>query len=174
MLTSRNGLVCTTTPGCGRSASTRIEPASTDSGEKRSRSTPMWSSPLSSGSTTPGSILASASRLSGAGLGRNEQRVDRLLQSRQRARACHEVAERHALYMQALARDHRRGALARDHHDVTTIALEQPREQAAHSSGPEDGDPHALGSISTPGFMMPAGSTASFAPRSAAANGCGR
>ena len=32
MLTSRNGLVCTTTPGCGRSASTRIEPASTDCG----------------------------------------------------------------------------------------------------------------------------------------------
>ena len=32
MLTSRNGLVCTTTPGSGRSASTRIEPASTVSG----------------------------------------------------------------------------------------------------------------------------------------------
>ncbi len=109
-----------------------------------------------------------------AGLRGDEQRVDRLLQSRERARARHEVAERHALDAQALARDHRCGALARDHDDLAAVPLEHAREQAADSSGPEDGDPHALGSISTPGFMIPAGSTASFAPRSAAANGSGR
>ncbi len=76
----RNWLVCTTTPGCGLSASTRIEPASTESGAKRSRSTVMWSRPFSSGSTSGGSHRDALQRRRQAGrLGGHDQRIHRLL-----------------------------------------------------------------------------------------------
>ena len=45
--------------------------------------------------------------------------------------------------------------------------LEHAREQSAHAAGAEHRDLHGSGSISTPGFIIPRGSTAAFAPRSA-------
>ena len=75
-------------PAAGRSASTRIVPASTVPGAKRSRSSARWSSPLSSGSTSAGSAaIRSQRRLQPGGLGGDDQRVDRLL-SRATARGC--------------------------------------------------------------------------------------
>ncbi len=86
--------MCTTTPGCGRSASTRIEPASTDPGAKRSRSTREVVEPVEQRQHDARLDRDALQRARQAGgLGRDDQRVDRLLQSRERARARDEVAE---------------------------------------------------------------------------------
>ena len=166
--------MCTTTPGCGRSASTRIEPASTEPAAKRSRSTARWSSPLSSGSTTVGSTaMRSSAGVRPAALVATISASTGSCSRATRARAGDELAEAHALHAQAALGDHRGGRLARDDHDLGARPLEHAGQQPAHPAGAEHGDSHGSGSISTPGFMMPAGSTAALAPRSAAANGVG-
>ena len=199
----RNGLVCTTTPGSGRSASTRMVPATTVSSPKRSRSSGRWSSPLSSGSTSPGGARDALERLpQPGGLRRDHQRVHRLLAGARRARVSDELPQSHRAHPQSTLGDQRGRGLARDDDRRRARAVERARHQAAHPAGAEHRDrmavpcghriavapalrprrrsapetprPHRGGSTSTPGLRTPRGSTAAFAPRSAAANGSGR
>ena len=81
-------------------------------------------------------------RLEAGGLGGDDQRVDRLAQARERARARDEVAERDALNVALRARDHRGGGLAGDHHHVGPHARERACEQAADAARTEHGDVH--------------------------------
>ena len=108
------------------------------------------------------------------GLGGHDQHVHRLLQPINGARMSSELAEGHAAHAQPARDDRRSGRLSGHDDDVGARAVEHGREQPAHPAGAEDCDVHESGSMSTPGFMMPAGSTAAFAPRRACANGSGR
>src|SRR6185437_13404241 len=107
-------------------------------------------------------------------LGGDDQHVDGLVQLGDRARSRDEVPEADALERDSPCLDHLRGLLARDDHHLVAVLVERRGEQAADASRAEHGDPHAPAFSSTPGFITPDGSTAAFAPRSAAANGSGR
>ena len=99
-------------------------------GAKRSRSSAMWSSPLSSGSTSGGSTsIALERRVEPGGLGRDDQRVDRLRQPRDRARARDEARRGVTLlHPQAVARrSPRRSPRARPRRHLVPGAVERRR-----------------------------------------------
>src|SRR5439155_5238991 len=113
-------------------------------------------------------------RLHALGLGGDYQRLDRLLERRDGVRAGDELAEADAAHAQPVRGDGRRRGISGHDHDPLAGALERAGEQPTHASGTEYRDRHRSGSISAPGFMMPAGSTAALAARSARAKGSGR
>src|SRR6185312_5634256 len=107
-------------------------------------------------------------------LGRDEQRVDRLLQARDRPGVRGEAAELDAVDLDAVGRDLGRGLLARDDNHLVARPIERAREQAPDAARAEHRDLQGRASSRTPGFITPAGSSACLAPRSAAAKGSGR
>ena len=176
MSTSRNGLVCTTTPGCGpvgldadRAGEHRvgaealaqhgdvIEPV-----EQRQHQLRLRRDPLQRG-------------LQPGGLGGDDQHVDRLLAGARRARGWATNSPKLTLSTRR-PRSEITAAVASRATTTTGVPARSSsaRDQPAHAAGAEHRDLHGSGSISTPGFMIPRGSTAAFAPRSAAANGSGR
>ena len=109
-------------------------------------------------------------------LRRDDQHVDRLGQLRDGGGPGREVAEGDALDARSRrARSARRSTRARRPSRRRARARSAAASRPPTPPGPRIAivTRHAR-SISTPGFSMPAGSTAAFAPRSAAANGSGR
>ena len=135
-----------------------------------------WSRPLSSGSTSGGSTLRSARARPRARRPwwRRSARRPARRSCGDRARAGDEVAEQHAVDAQSALADRRGRRLpGDDERRRCRRARARPRagrprrRDRARRSSWQGIDQHA-------GFIIPRGSTAAFAPRSAAANGSGR
>ncbi len=84
-----------------------------------------------------------------------------------------ELTEADAVDSQPALGDRLRGRLPGHDDHGRAGPLKQSRDQPTHAAGAEHRDAHDNGSISTPGFIIPRGSTAAFAPRSACGEGLG-
>ena len=114
-------------------------------------------------------------RASHAGcLGRDDQHVGRLAQALERPRVGDKIPEGHAAHPEPPFGDDLHGARPREDHHVLTCAVERAPDQASNPARSQHRNVHRSGSMSTPGFITPAGSTASFAPRTAPAKMSGR
>src|SRR5207302_9099388 len=106
-----------------------------------------------------------------AGLRRDDQRLGRRAEVGDGRRMGNKLTERHARDAQPAVADHAGGVFVGDDSHGRPGAVERGSDEATDAARPEHGD---HGSISTPGFSTPAGSTAALAARSALANGSGR
>ena len=142
------GLVCTISPGRGRSDSIRITPATTRSWPKRSRSTARCSTPLSSGTMSPGAECGRCCRPESDGLGGHQQHVDRFGQLGDHTGVGDEVAQRGAAHAHAGERQRGRRRLAR-HEEAT---LTRARASAAATKPPTPPGPSTAieGTVSAP------------------------
>src|SRR5262249_17163545 len=114
------------------------------------------------------------SRRQPGGLGGDDERVHRLVPAREDTRGGGKLTQGGAAPAPAFLRDRPPPPLSCHAHHPPAPPGHRARPQPAHAAGPEHTGAHRAGSISTPGFMMPSGSTAALAPRKAAANGAGR
>ena len=133
-------------------------------------------------------------RVEAGGLGGDDQDVYFFffLQLRARTHARVNVAKHNAMHRQPPLGDRLRGGLPRNDDHVDAARSEQAGDQPTHATGAEHrhchagapaasrpigivhGGGHVSGSISTPGFIIPRGSTAAFPAPNASANGSGR
>ncbi len=160
--------------GLGRSASTRIEPASTRLGrealaqhgdvveavEQRQHERRLRRAIRSSAASSPAAFVATISASTGSS------------QPRDRARARDELAELDALDAHAALGDRPRPSTrARRPSRPSPARASAPASRPPTPPGPRIGHPRCgaavagLASISTPGFMIACGSSAAFAPR---------
>src|ERR1700704_5281255 len=110
-------------------------------------------------------------------LGSHNEHINRLLQTADRAGMGDKLAKAHTADAQPDVIDDSRGGVPGDDGDGHTGTVERGRDESPDAPGSKHGDRwihDVCGSTSTPGFMMPCGSTAALAPRRAAAKGSGR